>query len=182
MGRGIFNGMFKNLETAGDGIPDSRRQSYNLTYKLIDALKCALSVFFFQHPSMLDFQQKMKQKLKRSNLESIMGVKEIPSNVQITSLLDGINPDTIGSVFNENLRAVDEYGSLKDFRCLDGGVLLALDGAWYFSSENIHCNHCLHVTKGGVTTYYHSMLAGTIVRPGDTAVLPVAPEMITNKD
>jgi hypothetical protein len=33
-----------------------------------------------------------------------------------------------------------------------------------------------------MTTYYHSTLAGTIVRPGNTAVLPVAPEMITNTD
>src|SRR5215469_4275420 len=126
MGRGIFNGMLKNFEAAGDGLLDNRREGFNLSYKLTDALKCALSVFFFQHPSMLDFQQKMKQKLKRNNMESIMRVNEIPSNVQITTLLDGINPDAIGSVFNENLRTVDEYGGLKDFRCLDGGVLLAL--------------------------------------------------------
>jgi hypothetical protein len=38
----------------------------------------------------------------------------------------------------------------------------------------------LHITKDEVTTYYHSALAGAIVRPGNTAVLPVAPEMIAN--
>jgi hypothetical protein len=85
-------------------------------------------------------------------------------------------------VFNKNLHTVDEWGCLKDFRCLDGGVLLALDGLWYFSSEQIHCSHCLHITKENVTTYYHSVLAGTLVKPGNTAVLPVAPEMITNTD
>ena len=174
--------MLGNLEAAGEVLSDNRREGFNLSYKLTDVLKCALSVFFFQHPSMLDFQQNMKQKWKRNNLESIMGVKEIPSNVQITTLLDQINPDSLSGVFNENLQAVDGYGGLKDFRCLDGGVLLALDGVWYFSSENINCKHCLHITKDEVTTYYHSALAGTVVRPGSASVLPVAPEMISNMD
>jgi hypothetical protein len=131
---------------------------------------------------MLDFQTKMKDKLKRSNLETVMGVQKIPSNVQISTLLDGISPDAVTGVFNDNLRAVDAWGVLNDFRCLDGGVLLALDGVWYFSSEKIYCKHCLHTTKNGVTTYSHSAPAGTIVRPGNTAVLPVAPEMIINTD
>jgi len=182
MGRGIFNSLLNNLEVAADGLADNRREGFDLKYKLIDALKSVLSVFFFQHPSMLDFQITMKQKWKRCNLETVMGVKEIPSNVQITTLLDGIDPDSLSSVFNKNLHTVDKWGGLKDFRYLDGGVLLALDGVWYFSSEQIHCDHCLHTTKEGVTTYYHSALAGTLVKPGNTAVLPVVPEMITNTD
>jgi hypothetical protein len=182
MGRGLFKGMLKNLETIGEGLIDTRREGFNLSYRLADVLKCALSVFFLQHPSMLDFQRAMKEKKKRSNLETIMGVKDIPSNVQITTLLDGITPDSASSVFNANLHTVDIWGGLKDFRVLDGGVLLALDGVWYFSSEQIHCEHCLYKTKEDVTTYYHSTLAGTIVRPGNTAVLPVAPEMLRNTD
>jgi hypothetical protein len=38
------------------------------------------------------------------------------------------------------------------------------------------------MTKDGVTTYYHTVLAGTIVKPGDTTVLPVMGEMIGNED
>ena len=174
--------MLNNLEAAGEDLVDSRREGFNLSYQLKDALKSALSVFFFQHPSMLDFQKKLKEKWKRNNLETVMGVKEVPSNVQITTLLDGVDPDSVSRVFNENLHEVDKWGCLKDFRCLDGGVLLTLDGVWYFSSQNIHCQHCLHTTKDGVTTYFHSALAGTLVRPGNTAVLPVAPQMIRNTD
>jgi len=118
MGRGIFNSLLNNLEAAADGLKDKRREGFDLKYKLSDALKCALSVFFFQHPSMLDFQLRMKQILKRCNLETMMRVHDIPSNVQITTLLDGINPDSLSGVFNENLHTVDEWGSLKDFRCL----------------------------------------------------------------
>ena len=75
------------------------------------------------------------------------------------------------------------YGVIDRYRVLDGGVLLALDGVWYHSSRKIHCDHCLRMTKDGVTTYYHSMVAGSIVKPGDKAVvLPVMGEMIRNED
>ena len=100
-------GLLNNLQSAGERLVDNRREGFDLKYKLTDTLKCALSVFFFQHPSMLDFQNKMKQKLKRSNLETIMGVKEIPRSVQITTLLDEINSGSLNGVFNENLLVLD---------------------------------------------------------------------------
>jgi hypothetical protein len=100
MGRGIFNSLLNNLEAAAASLADNRREGFDLKYKLIDAFKSAFSVFFFQHPSMLDFQAAMKQKWKHSNLETVMGVQEIPSNMRITTLLDGIDPDSLGGVFN----------------------------------------------------------------------------------
>ncbi|MDR0495001.1 MAG: hypothetical protein LBG95_05170 [Treponema sp.] len=57
-----------------------------------------------------------------------------------------------------------------------------LDGVWYHSSEKIHCKRCLHMTKDGVTAYYHTVLAGTIVKPADATVLPVMGEMTGNED
>ena len=81
MGRGIFNRLLNNLEAAANDLADNRREGFDLKYKLIDALKSALSVFFFQHPSMLDFQNTMKQKWKRCNLETVMGAKEIPRSL-----------------------------------------------------------------------------------------------------
>jgi hypothetical protein len=131
---------------------------------------------------MLDFQRQMKERLRRDNMGSIFGVQEIPSDTQIRTLIDRIEPDMFGGVFNESLLTADEYKVLDSYRVLDGGVLIALDGVWHYSSENIHCKGCPHKTKDGVTTYYHSVLAGTIVKPGETAVLPVMGEMIRNED
>ena len=78
--------------------------------------------------------------------------------------------------------AAEERGALDSYRVLDEGVLIALDGVWYHSSENISCKRCLHVTKGDRTTYCHTILAATIVKPGDTVVLPVMGEPIGNDD
>jgi len=77
--------------------------------------------------------------------------------------------------------AAEERGALDSYRVLDEGVLIALDGVWYHSSEKISCKRCLHVTKGDRTTYYHTILAATIVKPGDTVVLPVMGEPIGNE-
>ena len=188
MGRGIFEKLLRILEKKGETLPDSRQNGRNYRYKLSDVLKCAFCVFFFQYPSLLDFQRKMQEQRRRNNMETVFRVHEIPSDTQIRNVLDRIAPEQFGSVFNESLNIAEEHGVLKMFRVLDGGVLIALDGVWYHSSENISCNHCLHKTtvdkktKEETTTYYHTILAGTIVRPGKTEVLPVMGEPIRNED
>ena len=174
--------MRANLEQAGKELPDTRREGYDRKYHLLDAVKCVFAVFFFQHPSLLNFQQEMQKKLKRNNLETILEVSEIPCAMQITRLLDGLEPERFSGVFTDNLKLAEENRGLEGYRVLDGGVLIALDGVWYFASENIHCEHCLHKSKDGVTTYYHSIVAATIVKPGDSVVLPLMPEMIRNED
>jgi len=182
MGRGIFEKLLTSLEKKGDTLSDNRNTGHNFRYSISDALKCAFAVFFFQHASLLDFQRQMRERRRRDNMASIFKVIEIPSDTQIRTLTDRIDPEIFGGVFNESLRIADENHVLDSYRVLDGGVLIALDGVWYHASEKIHCKRCLHKTKDGVTTYYHTILAGTIVKPGETAVLPVMGEMIGNED
>jgi hypothetical protein len=188
MGRGIFDNLLKILESKGESLLDKRAAGRNFRYTLTNALKCAFSVFFFQYPSLLHFQHKMQEKRRRNNMETIFKVGEIPSDPQIRTLMDGIEPIQFGDIFNESLQAAERCGVLASYRVLDGGVLIALDGVWYHSSEKIHCKHCLYKTsydkkrEETVTTYYHTILAGTIVKPGDTTVLPVMGEPIRNDD
>jgi hypothetical protein len=182
MGAGIFGKLLGSLEAAGEKIPDQRRSSGNLTYQLLDAIKSAFAVFFFQHPSLLDFQKAMKKRKKRNNVETLFGATEIPSDNQIRTLVDGIAPESLGEAFEGTLRTAEEAGAIKPYRVLDGGVLLALDGLWYYSSQEIHCEHCLSRSHGEGTTYYHSAVAGAIVRPGSNQVLAVMGEPVRNGD
>jgi hypothetical protein len=85
----------------------------------------------------------MQEKLRRNNIETLFKTGKIPSAPQIRTLLDGIDPSEFGSIFNESLKAADGRGVLDSYRVLEGGVLIALDGVWYHSSEKIHCKHCL---------------------------------------
>jgi hypothetical protein len=186
MGRGLLKAQLRDFDRIGEqveaSVEEKRREGYDRKYEYSDAIKSGYGVFFFQHPSMLNFQQEMQQKNKRSNAENILDVQEIPSNNQITRLLDGIKPEHMAGTFNNNLKLADKYGGLEHYRVLDGGCLGALDGTWRFASKEIHCDHCLTQTKDGETTYYHSVLAAAIVKPGDSVVLPLFPEMIRNED
>jgi len=182
MGTGIFDKLLASLKAAGDTLPDKRRSGGNLKYSLLDGILSAFAVFFFQHPSLLNFQRAMKERKKRNNLETLFGVSGIPSDNKIRSLLDQIPPQSLAMVFEQSLKTAEQAGAIKPYRILDGGVLLALDGLWYYSSQQIHCSQCLRRTHEGETTYYHSAVAGAIVRPGNTSVLPVMAEPIYNED
>jgi hypothetical protein len=182
MGAGIFDKLLCSLKTVVGKMPDMRRRGGNLTYELLDAVFSAFVVFFFQHPSLLGFQKSMKKRNKRCNVETLFGAFDIPRDNLIRTLLDGIEPDSMSEVFNNNLRIADKAGAIEPYRVLDGGVLVALDGLWYYSSEEIHCDHCLHRRHEGTTTYYHSAMGAAIVRPGNNSVLPLMSEPIKNTD
>jgi hypothetical protein len=183
MGRGIFKKLLNSLEEAGARLPDSRRAGHNFRHTPSDALKCAFAVFFFQHPSLPDFQRRVRERRRRDNMQSIFGVRDIPSDTRIKTLTDRTDPDRFGEAFGDGLRTAEENRVPDEHRVPDGGVLPAPDGVWYHSSENIHCRRRLHKTgKDGVTTYYHTIPAAAIVKPGGTAVLPVTGELIRNED
>ena len=182
MGRGIISELTASLGEVGAKHTDTRKESPNLRFSTADGLKSAFSVFYFQHPSILQFNTAMKQDWKRQNVKNFFRIAEIPSDNEIRTLIDGVEPLEMSDVFGGMLKELDGRGGLEQFRVLDNGVLLALDGTWYHSSNKIRCKHCLHKTKDGITTYYHTILAGTIVKPGVSVVLPVMGEMITNED
>src|SRR5215469_353 len=144
MGLGLLRTHLDAFDVIGSGIADRRREGYDKQYEYADAIKGAYGVFFFQHPSMLDYQERLKKK-ERSNVETILRVNKIPSNNQITRLLDGIQSDTFTPVFNHGLETVQHYKGLDQYLVLDGKYhLIALDGVWFYQSEKINCPHCLH--------------------------------------
>jgi hypothetical protein len=85
MGRGIIKRLLSGLEETAAELPDSRKAGNGTKYQLADALKSALAVFCFQHPSLLNFQQAMKRKYRRCNLETLFTVKKIPKQRGFTA-------------------------------------------------------------------------------------------------
>ena len=71
---------------------------------------------------------------------------------------------------------------LQHFQIFDARYLITLDGSRYFSSESVHCAHCLTTTKNGTTRYHHDILQAAIVHPDKRQVLPLAPVFVRNSD
>jgi hypothetical protein len=64
-----------------------------------------------------------------------------------------------------------------------GCYLLSCDGVKHFSSEKIHCPHCLEQHhRNGKVTYSHQMFAGALVHPDLKEVIAVRPEPILKQD
>jgi hypothetical protein len=184
MGEGLLKAHLEAFDAIGAGINDRRREGNDKQYEYADAIKGAYGVFFFQHPSMLEYQERLKKKKERSNAETILRVNKIPSNDQITRLLDGIPSGAFTAVFEQGLQTAQRHKGLDQYLVLGGKYrLITLDGVWFYQLENIKCGHCLHQQmKDWQTLYYHDMIAAALVKPGLPTVLPLAPEFIRNED
>jgi hypothetical protein len=181
MGRGIIKGLLRGLHEAAAAQPDTRGTSTGRKYGISDFILSAFAVFYCPHPSMLHFQQEMERKHKRSNLKTLFGVEQIPGVDQIRNVVDGIAPEGLSGAFDHALTVEEEQGVLEEYWELNGTILVAMDGVWYFSSPENPCERCLRMEKkrrdgGTETTYYPDEVGAAVVRPADQVVLPLIPE------
>ena len=166
------------------------RSAERVNYTLHGTLMTGFAMFFFQHPSLLQFQLAMKKQRGRCNLETIFKVKEVPSETQMRQIVDLADAEVVRRLFPELFERVRRAGWAADYKTRitngkDAGsyYVSALDGTNYFHSEKIACPSCLQRTDqtGGVH-YYHSVVAATVVRAGTHRILPIDAEAIGNED
>jgi hypothetical protein len=167
-----------------------RRVANRIDYSLHDTLMSGFAMFFFQHPSLLQFQQAMAKKRGLSNLQTIFGVHQLPSESQMRDVLDSASPEQLRGLLPTLFELVRRAGWATDYktRLKQGSqetayYTIALDGTEYFNSSAINCESCLQRRdKNGVIHYYHSVVAATLVRSGTHRILPLDVEQVANTD
>ena len=165
-----------------NNLPDKRKGS-NTTYEIRETVIAAFSVFFTQCPSFLEHQNLMKKKRGKDNAFSLFGLKKIPSDNQIRTLLDPIPATTVFETFKTVWEWLRENKILNHFKYLDEEILLAIDGTEYYSSKKINCPHCnCRHHRNGTTTYYHQVITPVIVAPDQKQVINLEPEFISQQD
>ena len=161
------------------------RDPGRVTYPLEDILMCGMAVFSLKFPSLLKFEEEIRKKRKgKSNLQTIYGVKDVPSDTRMREVLDEVDPTELRKPFKE-LFAIAQRGKvLEKFEYLDGSYLLSVDGTGYFSSDTVHCKSCHRTVDkaNNSVRYHHEMLVGSIVHPEQRCVLPLAPEPLKKQD
>ena len=176
-----FNALRKSLSEHFRRIDDAR-QSAKVDYSLHDCLMSGFAMMFFQDPSVLTFQQRLQDGIHKNNLTSLFNVGKIPKDTQMRQVLDDIAALRLDGIFSDFLHRLQRGKHLVNYQFLDGSYLVSIDGSEYFSSENIHCPHCLVTTSKGKQRYHHQILQSVIVHPDMRQVLPLAPEAISNRD
>lgn len=163
-------------------IPD-RRQKSKVQHAMHDVVMSGFAMMYFQDPSLVQFQKRLREEQGRDNLSTIFKVETIPEDTQMRKVLDEIDPDQFRPGFNNFLHRLQRGKHLEQYRLFDGSYLCVTDGSGYFSSSELSCSGCLEKNhKNGTTTYQHQILMSAIAHPDLRQVLPLMPEEIRNSD
>ena len=178
----ILASLLSGLKAVCAAFPDPRKgRSGNIA--MADFGLAAFAMFFIQSVSFLSFQRTLEKGHGRSNCQTLFGIEKIPSDNYIRDMLDGADPAVLAPWFQRIERLLFEPVMREGFSRLDGRMLIAVDGTEYFRSQKISCPHCqTRKRSNGKVESYHSMLAATVVAPGQSKVVPLSPEFIVKQD
>jgi hypothetical protein len=167
----------------GCGALPDRRTGANRRYTMAEIGLSAFAVFFAQSPSFLAHQRHLVEGHGRSNAQTLFGIARIPTDNHIRALLDPVPPEQLFPLFGEIVIQLEEHGGLAALRRLGEHVLIALDGTEYHRSTKVRCPHCSTRRRPGQPTeFFHTVLCATLVAPGHSQVVPLAPEFVTPQD
>jgi len=177
----LVDELIAELSRVCAGLPDKRKgPRCDGDYKMADIGLSAFSIFFMGSPSFLAHQRALAEGHGRSNCETLFGMSAIPSDNYVRLMLDGAAAAAFDGLF---FKAIEAAGPLTPFQCLNGRVLIALDGTEHFCSRKIKCRQCSRRRRSdGGTEYFHTFLGASLVAPGHKQVLPLPPEFIVPRD
>jgi len=180
--RVVLDSLNKALKALFATLPD-RRRGDNSTYAMGDFGSAAFAVFFTQSPSFLSRQTALQRGRGTSNCQTLFGMEKIPTDNQIRTMLDPVQPEQLFPMFDKSVTALEAGGGLDAFRRLGGHVLIALDGTEYFCSQKLSCTNCCERKRSnGKTEHFHAMVSAAMVAPGHVRALPLEPEFIVAQD
>jgi len=171
--------LFKRLHIGFSKVSDCRQGDIDIP--MADALMSGFAMFSLKDPSLLAFD---KRRGTDENLRTIYHIESVPSDTQMRTILDGVNPEEVRPAYKDVFRALQRGKALEPMVFFEGCYLLSLDGTGYFSSKKLSSGSCLKKVskKSGEVTYYQQMLGGAIVHPDIKEVIPLAPEFIIKQD
>ena len=170
--------LFRLLRSEFKAIPEQRSEP---EIALADALMAGFAVFSLKHPSLLAFEH--ERQTNEFNLKGIFGLKRVPCDTQMRSILDDVEPQQLRPAFRSIFRQLQRGKVLEPMVFWQGHYLIASDGTTYHASEQVHCPACLEKkSRNGVMTYYHQMLGLALVHPDHKEVIPLCPEPIIKQD
>ena len=94
-------GLVNRISAAFRTLPDARKPGNNRKFSMHDAACSAFSVFFTQCPSFLAFQKDLDRTTGRNNVQSLFGVHDVPTDVQIRNILEPVGAKAVAPLIQE---------------------------------------------------------------------------------
>lgn len=159
--------------------PNDKTSSYSAK----DCLMSGLAIFGLKSPSLLDFDEKRKDKFVCHNLKTLYGVEQAPCDTYLRERLDEVEPRKLCRSYKSVFRAAQRGKVLPFFEFMDGYYLISNDGTGVFHSEKVHCENCyVKNHRDGRVSYYHQVMSSVLVHPDQSVVLPMMMEPIIKGD
>jgi hypothetical protein len=173
------SGLFKVVRAGLEKITDVRAENQKVS--LADAAMSAFAIFSLKDPSLLAFDER---RTTDANLKRVYGLKTVPCDTQMRTILDEVNPEDLRPRYKEIFQELQRGQVVQKLVFMEDCYLLTLDGTGYFASSRVHCPSCLEKksSKTGEIRYAHQLLGGAIVHPDFAEVVPFAPEAIIKQD
>ena len=175
--------LFKSLHDQFKNVSDFRNPVL-IDIPIEDFFMAGVSIFALKFPSLLQFDEQMRIKKGRSNLSTLFNISKIPSDTQMRSVLDRYPNETFRPMFKSLFEKARRARVLDDFQIWESTYCLAVDGSGYFYSDSVHCENCQEKKQKatGEKSFYHQMLAASLVHPDQKVVIPVCPVAIQRQD
>jgi len=177
-------GLLEQVRKVFEKVPFSRTNARGRerNISLADSLMSALAMFSLKSPSLLAFDQAIKDPIISHNLKSLYRVKQAPCDTYMREELDKVEPRMLRKCFLSVFEAAQRGKLFEQYWFLDGYLILT-DGTEIFNSEKISCSNCCKKNhRDGRITYYHQVLTGVIAHPKHRQVIPLGPEIISMQD
>lgn len=177
-------GLLGKVRNVFEKIPSMRtnERGRNRKISIADSLMSALAMFGLKSPSLLAFDQAVKNPIINHNLKSLYHVKNVPSDTYMREELDNVSPEIIRKCFLSVFEAAQRGKLFEQYYFLDGYLIL-IDGTGIFNSEKVSCSNCCKKNhRDGRITYYHQILSAVIAHPELRQVIPLCPEIISLQD
>ena len=84
-----FESLRYELSSLFRDLPDTR-ELVKTGYHIHDAMMSAYACMFFQDPSLLQFQERLKEDENRSNLTTLFAINDIPRETQLRDIVDDV--------------------------------------------------------------------------------------------
>ncbi|MCP3680156.1 MAG: hypothetical protein GY782_07880, partial [Gammaproteobacteria bacterium] len=177
-----FRSLRKGLSSLFHNIPDNRDLS-KTGYSLHDAMMSGFACMFFQDPSLLQFQRRLREDENRDNLQTLFDINKIPKDTQLRDIVDAVKSEYLSPIFKDYFYRLQRGKHLSQYQIFPNLYICSIDGTGYFHSQSINCGGCLRAEhKNGSVSYSHKVLQAALIHPDIRQVIPLMPEEIRNTD
>lgn len=123
------------------------------------------AVFSLKYPSLLLFQENLKDPVRAHNLQTLYGISNVPSDTYMRERLDELDPELIKPAFKRIFAQAQRGKDLEKYQHLEQSYLISIDGTGHFSSNKVYFENCCVKNSTSGQKYYHQMLSAVLVHP-----------------